>query len=361
MCRLFHHQGSTYLVVVDRFSGWPIVAPATNGAAGLATVLNETFASFGIPETLTTDGGPEFAAHSTQALLQEWGVHHRLTSAYNPHANNRAETGVKSMKRLITGNTDPGGTLTARFAKALLVYRNCPSPDTHMSPAMCLFGHPIRDSLPSTPSKLNRRRPDRSVSDRRRNALDKRRAQGQQKWDEHTKGLTPLKCGDRVFVQNQAGRHPTKWDQTGIIVEVLQYHRYQVRMDSNGRTTLRNRKYLRRNNTPLPPVDNPLTRQYVFHQPRAQPVPPPSAPIPSQSLPTPPTLPRSPAAPRVPTAPRTTTAPTSHHATTAGATTPNRPPPKAPPRTLPVQDPPPAPRRSTRERRPVQRYGQTPT
>ena len=103
----FHHEGSAYLVLVDRYSGWPIVAPAQGGATGLASTLRETFATFGIPTTLTSDGGPEFASHSTRELLASWGVQHRTSAAYNPHANNRAETAVKTVKRLIAGNTGP--------------------------------------------------------------------------------------------------------------------------------------------------------------------------------------------------------------------------------------------------------------
>ena len=150
----FHHEGSAYVVLVDRYSGWPIVAPAHNGATGLATILRDTFATFGIPDTLTSDGGPEFAAHSTRELLHTWGVHHRVSAAYNPHANNRAETAVKTVKRLIAGNTGPGGSLQSPFFKALLLYRNCPSPDTKMSPSMALFGRPIRDLLPIIPARF---------------------------------------------------------------------------------------------------------------------------------------------------------------------------------------------------------------
>ena len=124
----FHHEGSAYLVLVDRYSGWPIVTPAHNGASGLASTLRDTFATFGIPDTLTSDGGPEFAAHSTREFLATWGVHHRISTAYNPHANCRAEVAVKTTKRLISGNTGPGGTLLNSFFKALLQYRNCPSP-----------------------------------------------------------------------------------------------------------------------------------------------------------------------------------------------------------------------------------------
>ncbi len=69
----FHYEGSTYLVLVDRFSGWPIISQASSGATGLVQVLRETFATFGIPTSLTTDGRPEFTAHATRDLLTSWG------------------------------------------------------------------------------------------------------------------------------------------------------------------------------------------------------------------------------------------------------------------------------------------------
>ena len=46
--------------------------------------LEDTFATFGIPLTLTTDDGPEFASNTTRELLSSWGVQHRLTLTYNP-------------------------------------------------------------------------------------------------------------------------------------------------------------------------------------------------------------------------------------------------------------------------------------
>jgi len=145
---------------------------ASSEATGLIQVLRKPFATFGIPATLTTDEGPEFTAHATKDLLTSWGVHHRTSSAYNPHANNHAETGVNTVKRLIAGNTDLGGTLKSAFFKALLTYKNCQCSDTRMSPAMCLFGRPIRDLLPTLSIQLKQPTQDSTTWHARQIALN---------------------------------------------------------------------------------------------------------------------------------------------------------------------------------------------
>ena len=45
----FHHKGVNYLVVVDRYSNWPIVEQAQEGSKGQIDCLWHTFATFGIP------------------------------------------------------------------------------------------------------------------------------------------------------------------------------------------------------------------------------------------------------------------------------------------------------------------------
>jgi hypothetical protein len=55
-----------------------------------------------------------------------------------------------------------------------------------------------------------------------------------ERWSEHTKKLPPLVVGNHVCMQNQTGLHPTKWDKTGVIVEVLQFDQYRVQVDGTG-------------------------------------------------------------------------------------------------------------------------------
>ena len=94
----------------------------------------------------------------------------------------------------------------------------------------------------------------------------------QEKWSEHTKLLPPLKIGDRVRIQNQTGSHPNKWDRTGIVTEVRQFHQYLIRIDGSGRQTLRNRKFLRK----YIPMYQPAKRRSILEDIAHLPPTPPS-------------------------------------------------------------------------------------
>ena len=65
------------------------------------------------------------------------------------------------------------------------------------------------------------------------------------RWTEHTKSLPPMAVGTHVHIQNQTGPRPNKWDKTGVVVEVLDFHQYAIRVDGSGRQTIRNRRFLR--------------------------------------------------------------------------------------------------------------------
>ena len=249
----FTYAGTHYLIIVDRYSNWPVIERTSGGAQGLISCLRRVFVTYGIPEELASDGGPEFVAGATEKFLEAWGVHHRLSSVAFPHSNCRAEVGVKTMKRLLTNNTGPNGELnTDQVQRAVLQYRNSPDPTTKVSPAMCLFGRPIRDFIPVFPGKFEPHLTWRETLQAREEALRVRHMRSAERLSEHTRLLPQLKVGDLVRIQNQTGPHPLKWDKTGRIIEVRQHDQYAVKVDGSGRVTLRNRRFLRKYESYVP-------------------------------------------------------------------------------------------------------------
>ena len=243
----FHFKCNQYLVIVDRYSNWITIEKSDNGSHGLIKTLRHIFATYGIPDELSSDGGPEFTSSDTQEFLRNWGVHHRLSSVAYPHSNCRAEIGVKSAKRMISNNVGRNGCLnTDNYHKALLQYHNTPDPQTKVSPAMCVYGRVIKDFIPTIPGKYKPHPSWQKTLNLREDALKVRHLKKSEDWLRGTKKLPPLKVGDSVWVQNQTGKDPNKWDKTAIVVEVRQFDQYVVKIDGSQRMTVRNRKFLRK-------------------------------------------------------------------------------------------------------------------
>ena len=73
----------------DRLSGWVEIFKAPHGTAqadaqGLIAAIRALFATFGVPEEISSDGGPEFSSSATADFLTRWEARHRVSSAYFP-------------------------------------------------------------------------------------------------------------------------------------------------------------------------------------------------------------------------------------------------------------------------------------
>ena len=105
------------------------------------SVLKELFSEHGIPETIRSDNGPQFASHQFTKFAKEWNFDHTTSSPRNPRSNSQAEAAVKVTKGLLThakySGQDP--------YLALLAYRSTPI-DAHLhSPAEMLYQRVIRN------------------------------------------------------------------------------------------------------------------------------------------------------------------------------------------------------------------------
>ena len=275
------------MIVGDRLSGWSDVfgtpvGTTVTGANALVRLLRSYFATFGVPEEISSDGGPEFTAFVTQDFMRKWDIKHCVSSAYFPQSNGRAEVAVKAAKRLLMSNISPNGDLNNdSFLRALLQLRNTPNPDCNLSPAEIVFGHSLRDAFSfvnrlATFSNRFIRRTWRKAWRAKEDALRVRAKRTIDALSARTRPLRPLRCGDCVFNQNQEDKHPRKWDKVGTMVKALDFDQYNVKVGGSGRITRRNQRFLRlipdvaeSQQTSSPPTVPPnMKRTFNTHPPR---------------------------------------------------------------------------------------------
>lgn len=223
-------EGHHYLIIFDHFSNWPEIVQISpsarnQGSAGLIRALQRLFATFGVPNKLSSDGGPEFKSSETMEFLRRWGVQHRMSSANHPRSNGRAEVAVKSMKRLLRDTITNTGTIdTNAFVRAILQFRNTPDSINKLSPAQIIFGRSLKDALPIKQRSQIFSNDDnlpawKELWKQRQTTLENRALKLIETLNAHTRDLQPLTQGDTCRIQNQHGNHPTRWDKLELLLK----------------------------------------------------------------------------------------------------------------------------------------------
>ena len=231
---LGYQKGNNYLIGMDRYSGWPMVAPIPRkcNTTTITNILDDWFVDHGLPVSIRTDGGPQF-----RGPFDEWcrrnNIRHELSSAYHHESNGHAECAVREVKKLLAKTSTHW-----QFQQALRNYRNCPRYDG-LSPAQWYFGRRQRTEAVAFPSAYARI-PDHIVAEheaQRRRKTDKLRVHA----DRPSRPKPHLRVGQPVIAQHVLTK---RWDQRGTITENRDNGRsYLVQM--NGRKYLRNRRFLR--------------------------------------------------------------------------------------------------------------------
>ena len=254
---LFLYGGHHYLIYADRYSGFPMVvkfdqAPA---ASDIISIFRRLFSLLGTPNTLRTDGGPQYKAAQMQTFLKEWGVKWQPSSPYYPQSNGHAEVTVKLIKHLLAKT---GGDVNSEdFQSGLLELRNSPREDG-LSPAQRLFGHPLRSKVPAHWRSFDKKwQESAEEADRKRmDTADKRKLY----YDRSVMPLSDIKAGTTVLVQDPKSK---RWDKLADVVGTADKRRYHLRFPS-GRVLWRNRKFLR-------PVKDDYQETDVVQEPRVVP------------------------------------------------------------------------------------------
>ena len=146
VCDLFYVGSNHYIAYAFRLSGWLEIAQLkmTATSSDIIEILREFFHRFGVPEEISTDGGPNIHSKEVIAFWKKMGVSHRLSSAYYPQSNGRAEAAVKSAKRIVRANVGKPDEI----ARCLSQHRNTPMKGCKVSPAQLVMGRDLRDFIP---------------------------------------------------------------------------------------------------------------------------------------------------------------------------------------------------------------------
>jgi transposase InsO family protein len=144
---LMEVKGTKYLVMVDRFSSYPLVKVVrTATTSSITKILSSWFNEFGWPKSIGSDGGPQFREQFKE-FCDSKKIVHELSSVRNPQSNGLAEAGVKRIKYLMEKCRTK-----EEFEAGLFAFRNAPMADGRPAPAVAFHGRVLRDpDLPTVP------------------------------------------------------------------------------------------------------------------------------------------------------------------------------------------------------------------
>ncbi|UYV77846.1 K02A2.6-like [Cordylochernes scorpioides] len=196
---IFYIQKKPHLLVVDRYSGYPeVFALDPPTAINVKNKLRETFARFGIPETMMSDNGPPFRSEIMTDFCIRWG-------------------------------SDP--------YLAILAYRNTPKNDLP-SPAQLCLSRSLRCQIPRiTPLYRPYQTNWRSIE----NAKRKRQSSMKEQYDRNSKSYPKVNVGEDAWCQ----MHPREtWTPVKISAQADSPQSFEV-VTPSGNRLIRNQQFIR--------------------------------------------------------------------------------------------------------------------
>ena len=241
---LFEWKKSKYLLVIDYYSRFIEIARLSTATSNdVITHMKSIFARHGVPESLTSDNGPQYAADMFKTFAKEYGFTHLTSSPRYPQGNGAAERAVRTVKSLLEKSDDP--------YVALMSYRSTPLENGY-SPAELLMGRKLRTTIPTITEQLLPSIPPKSVVKEKEIKIRDRQ---QKNFNSHHRAspLKSLKSGNLVYIPDNA--------REGTVVEESSPRSYIVQTPEG--TYRRNRRHL----VPLPNASNSENTNNVLDTP----------------------------------------------------------------------------------------------
>ena len=137
---LFELNGSTYLLVVDYSSCFIEIKKLSSiNSRSVIQALTAILSRHGVPATLVSNNGPQYACWEMQKFAESYGFEHFTSSPHFPQSNGMAERSVKTVLSLMEKSSDP--------YVAILSYRATPLPWCNLSTAELLLGRRLKTDI----------------------------------------------------------------------------------------------------------------------------------------------------------------------------------------------------------------------
>ena len=151
-------QGKMYLIAVDAHSKWPeVYEMAQTTATKTITVLRHLFSTYGLPEQVVSDNGPQFTSEEFATFMKANGIKHVRVAPYHPASNGLAERFVRTFKQAMRTGKHDGLTPSHRLENFLLTYRSTPHATTGETPCSLFLGRIVRTRFDLLRPSLERR------------------------------------------------------------------------------------------------------------------------------------------------------------------------------------------------------------
>lgn len=138
--------GQFWLLIMDAHSKWlDIHVTSSTSATTTIEKCRQSFASFGIPDTIVSDNATCFTCPEFQSFCTRNGVKHLTSPPWSPKSNGLVERAVQSFKHGMRKQKE--GSLYTKLSRFLFHYRSTPHSVTNCSPAELMFGRPMKTHL----------------------------------------------------------------------------------------------------------------------------------------------------------------------------------------------------------------------
>ena len=204
--------------------------PDTQASTVIKSLKNR-FARHGIPDTLYSENGPQFASRDFKEFAAAWQFDHQTSSPYYPQSNGKIENAVKSAKRLLTKAKASGQDPYL----ATLDWRNTPSTGIGVSPAQRLFGRRTKTLLPTAGILLQPK-----IVEGTEKRLKERKANQECYYNKGTRELPELPPGNTVRMKPLPTDCEKQWKKATVVKQVAP-RSYEV--DLQGGVYRRNRRH----------------------------------------------------------------------------------------------------------------------